>query len=287
MSSNAPKFTGFSFNAANVTPAAPLEPIPAGDYNVEMTDGEIVPTADGSGKRFKFELTVLDGEFKGRKIFDGFNIENKSAKAQEISHQQLSAMCHATGVIQFDDVQQLFGKPFVAKIGFVGATADKDDPSKTYDPKNTYKGARWDNKNAAPAGVPAGAPAWLKKPGAAPAPAASTPAPAKAAAPAKPAAAAPTKPKPAAAPAKPKVERKFFVFISDDEMPLKTEAEVAAMIAEGMPGDTQLSLADAEGGFVEGNGWKPASACEIGAAEAPTAATPAGAPVTPPWLKRK
>lgn len=287
--SNAPKFTGFSFNAANVAPAAPLDPVPAGDYNVTITDAEIAPTANGAGKRLKFELTIADGEFANRKIWDGLNIENPSAKAQEISHQQLSAICHATGVIQFDDVQQLFGKPFVAKIGFEQARVDKEDPTKTYDARNTFKGARWDKAAAPAAQLPGNAPSWLKKPGAAPAPAASTPA--AAAAPAKPAgpakAAAPAKPKAAAAPAKPKVERKFFVFISDDDMPLKTEAEVATMLADGMPGDTMLSLADAQGGFVEANGWTPASSHNIGAAAAPAAATPAGEPVTPPWLKKK
>ncbi len=304
MSSNTTKFTGLSFDASKVEPAKPLEPVPAGTYPVTMTDGEVKPTADGSGKRFNFELTIADGDFSGRKIFDGLNIENKSAKAQEISQQQLSAICHATGVIQLQDIQQLFGIPFLAKIGFEDRRQDAQDASKWYDARNTFKGAK-PMESGAPAPSGAALPGWTApKAGGAPAPAASPATPpwlaGKAAAPAAPAAApvaaaaaaAPAKPKgpaapaPKPAPAAAKKERKFFVFISADEMPLKTETEVAAMLAQGMPVDTQLSLADKDDGFDEAAGWKPASQQAIGAATPPAAATPAGAPVAPPWLRK-
>lgn len=298
------KFTGLNFDASKVEPAKPLDPVPAGTYPVTITDGEIKPTNDGSGKRFNFELTIADGDFRGRKIFDGLNIENKSAKAQEISQQQLSAICHATGVIQLQDIQQLFAIPFLAKIGFEDRRQDKEDENKWYDARNTFKGAKpldgaapapsgaalpnWAGKPAAGSPAPAAAPAtppWLAGKAAAPAaPAAASVAAAAASAPAKPKGPAAPAAKPAPAPAK--AERKFFVFVSADDMPLKNETEVAAMLAQGMPVDTQLSLADKDGGFDEAAGWKPASQQGIGAATPPAAATPAGAPVAPPWLRK-
>ena len=199
--SNQPKFTAFSFDASQVQPAAPLEAIPAAFYNVAVTDGEIVPTKDGSGERLTLELTVLDGDFKGRKVFDGLNIKNKNPQAQEIAWQQLSAICHATGVLRLTDVQELYNKPFSAKIGYEGNRTDPQT-GQTYEARNTFKGAKpLAAGAAAPAGVPGAvrapaasvpAPGWVVAPGATPA-----------AAPAQPAAplpAAPTVP-PFAAPA--------------------------------------------------------------------------------------
>lgn len=180
--SNQPKFTAFSFDASQVKPSAPLEAIPAAFYNVAVTDGEIVPTKDGSGERLTLELTVLDGDFKGRKIFDGLNIKNKNPQAQEIAWQQLSAICHATGVLRLTDVQELYNKPFSAKIGYEGNRTDPQTGA-TYEARNTFKGAKPLNAGTtAPAGgMPAAAPA-----GGMPAP--------SWAAPAKPATAAPTQP---------------------------------------------------------------------------------------------
>lgn len=312
MANNAPKFTGLSFDASKVAPAVPLEPVPADNYTVTLTDGEVVPTADGSGERLKFELTIMDGPFKGRKVWDGLNIKNQSAKAQEIAHQQLSAICYATGVINLQDVQQFYGRPFTAKIGLDPRRQDANDAEKWYDPRNTFKGAKpLDGGAAAPGAVAmssgAPVPAWLNKPapgaapaaGAAPANApwlkAPAAAPAQAAAPAAapvaaPAASAPTKPKgpaaPKAAAPAPKVERKFFVFIGENEMPLKSEAEVAEMLSQGMPAETQVSLADKDGGFDDAAGWHPTTKYAIGNAAPPPASTPAGAAVVPPWMRK-
>jgi len=292
MSVNTQKFTGFSFNAAAVAPSQPLDPVPGDDYQLMITDGEIKPTANGSGKRMVLEFTIADGPFKGRKIFDGLNVENASAQAQEIAQQQLSAICHATGVIQLTDIQQLFNKVFTGKIGLDPKRADKDDPSKIYEARNTFKGARLakDSVVTPASGLPAGAalPAWAAKPGGTAAPAtpaapASTKAPAAPAAPAAAKApAAPPAPKPPA-PAAPAAKR-YFVYLGDGDIPLKTEAELATMIEQGMPNATQVSLAGPDGGFVDANGWVAVDTVKL-AVNPPNAATPAGQPVKPAWAR--
>ena len=201
--SNQPKFTAFNFDASQVKPSAPLEAIPAGFYNVAVTDGEIVPTKDGSGERLTLELTVLDGDFKGRKIFDGLNIKNKNPQAQEIAWQQLSAICHATGVLRLTDVQELYNKPFSAKIGYEGNRTDPQT-GQTYEARNTFKGAKPLNAGTAPTGAaPAAAPAGGMPAGGMPAPSWAAPAKPATAAPAQPAAPLPSAPTvpPFAAPA--------------------------------------------------------------------------------------
>lgn len=295
-----PKFTGFAFDASTITPAAPLEPVPIDYYTVVISDGEIKPTGDGSGKLFAFELTIMEGPFAKRKVFDRLNIENPSAQAQEIAQQQLSAICHSIGVIRFTDVQELFNKPFIAKVGLDPKREDPDQPGKWYEARNNFKGAKPVNGAALPGAVAPGAagaapapnvaktpavtPPWVKPAAAAapaPMPTATAPAPAAAApvtaaivpgggpkkGPKKPGAAAP-------------VEKKYFVYFDDNNMPLKTETEIRAMLAQGMPDTTMLNP---EAG--PDDDWKPASEFGLKLAPAAAAAPAGGGAALPPWMR--
>lgn len=279
--SNNQKFTAFQFDATQVAPSAPLEPVQAGFYNVAITDGEVVPTADGSGQRFKFELTILDGDCKGRKVWDGLNIANKSAQAQEIAHQQLSAICHATGTFRLTDVQELYNKPFTAKVGFEG---QRTDPAtgQTYEARNTFKGAKPLTNGAAPAGAPANgaapggipAPAWVKPAGSAPSAAPATPA--------APLPAAPTQPPfptaPAAAPSAPRPPAPAPVQYRDEL--------VMTAKANGMTkADFVASDAAWTDALLISEGYAEMKKVPVTPA-APVAQTPAGAPVAP-WLTKK
>lgn len=321
--SNAQKFTALPqvFDASTVAPQQPMEAIPGGWYNAEITDGEVKASGDGTGIRMELEWTALDGPYKGRKVWDGLNIQNNSVKAQEIAQQQLSAICHATGVIRLQDVQELFRKPHQIKVDieggrYVGPGNELLDPQppvgspppagcKYYEPRNRFRAAKALG-DGAPVATSAGpAPAWAKAPApAAAAPAAApaavapttppwgakpgTPAPAPATtAPAAATPAAPASPKGPKGPKATKVkERKFHVFMPDGTVSApKPESEVAAMLAQGMPPETMLNL---EGGGDDD--WKPAAEFNVGApapsAAAPAPAAVAGAPVPPPWARK-
>ena len=52
-----------------------FDPIPAGEYIVKITNSDIVKTKDGAGKYISLEYTVIQGEFKGRKIWQNLNDE--------------------------------------------------------------------------------------------------------------------------------------------------------------------------------------------------------------------
>jgi hypothetical protein len=104
------------FNAEAVAPQQSFDPLPAGDYLAYITDSEIVPTKDGTGQRLKLRWDVIDGPMKGRVVFDGLNIVNKNPVAEEIAQRMLSGLCHATGVTQLQDTQQLHGIPVVIKV---------------------------------------------------------------------------------------------------------------------------------------------------------------------------
>ena len=132
------------FNAATVDPQQSYDPLPDAWYTVLMTKSEMKPTKDGSGAYLETELTVQDQAYKGRKIFYRLNLKNSNPVAQEIAYKQLSAICHAVGVIQCEDSQQLHGLPFKVKV-----VVKKDDSGK-YDPSNEVKAIKSVNEDGAP-----------------------------------------------------------------------------------------------------------------------------------------
>jgi hypothetical protein len=184
-----------NFDASQVAPSEALEAIPAGWYNAQMTASEMKPTSDGTGAYLQAEFTVLSGDYAGRKLFDRINLQNKNPVAVEIGYKTLSAICHAIGVIQVQDSQQLHGRPLQLKVSLRAAGPGAD--GKHYEASNEVKGYKGvDGAGVPTAGASAGgAPSWAPQapaqqaaPQYAPPPAA---APQQWAPPAQPAAAAP------------------------------------------------------------------------------------------------
>lgn len=86
---------------------------------------------------------IAEGAFQGRKIWDRLNVQNTNKQAEEIAHKQLSAVCHAVGVLQVRDSAELHNRP--CKIGVIR----KADPG--YQPSNEVK--RYNSIGGAPAPV--------------------------------------------------------------------------------------------------------------------------------------
>lgn len=115
------------FDAKTVKPNEAFEPLPAGWYNARIINSEAKPTKDNESGYLLMELEIIDGDHKGRKVFDRLNLWNKSTQATEIAHRQLSAYCHATGVFILQDSVQLHGIPLKIKLSV--RTQDGYDPS--------------------------------------------------------------------------------------------------------------------------------------------------------------
>lgn len=151
-----------NFDASQVAPSEALEAIPAGWYTAQMTASVMKPTADGTGAYLQAEFTVLGGEYAGRKLFDRINLQNKNPVAVEIGYQTLSAICHAVGVIQVQDSQQLHGRPLQLKVSLRAAGPGAD--GKYYEASNEVKGYKAADAGAPMAGAPVGgAPAWANQ----------------------------------------------------------------------------------------------------------------------------
>lgn len=146
-----------NFDARTVQPAAPLEPLPTGWYNVKIVAAETKPTSKNNGDYYlEIQLEVLDGQYVGRKVYDRMNLKNENQTAQEIAWRTLSAICHATGVLQVRTPQDLFGLPMQARVVSKPAQTVGE---KTYDASNDVKGYKACDK--APG---AGAPAFASAP---------------------------------------------------------------------------------------------------------------------------
>lgn len=185
---------GCTFDATTVAPQQAFEPIPAGWYAAMIDDSEMRPTKDGSGAYLLLHFKILEGQYANRKVFARLNLHNRNETAVNIAQQQLSAICHAIGVFQVADSQQLHGKPMQIKVKYVAAEGN-------YEASNDVSGYKaYGETTAQPAAMPAPAPAAPTAAPAAPSYAAPQVAPAPAAPVAAPQA-APVAAAPVAAPA--------------------------------------------------------------------------------------
>lgn len=112
-------FLGRKFNENTVEPSTSREPIPAGEYLMATESSEVADTSKNDGsKMLKFTFSVLDGQFKGRKVFVNLNLWNKNKVASEIGWRELGDLCRACGYYRdLEDTSALNGLPFRAKIG--------------------------------------------------------------------------------------------------------------------------------------------------------------------------
>lgn len=138
-----------NFDASQVDPQQSFEPIPAGWYNMMIVESEMKPTSNGQGTYLQLSLKVVDGQYAGRQVFDRLNLQNQNPVAAEIAYRRLSAYCHATGVIQVQDSQQLHGIPLKARVSV------RTDSTGQYDPSNEIKVVKHINEETGTTAAPA------------------------------------------------------------------------------------------------------------------------------------
>jgi hypothetical protein len=118
-----------NFDASQVAPnAGNPEPVPAGWYNAQIDESEMKPTKGGDGTYLQLRFVIVDGNYANRKVYARLNLRNANPVAQEIAYGELSAICHAVGVMQLQDSQQLHGQPMKIKLN-VSPGQDGYDPS--------------------------------------------------------------------------------------------------------------------------------------------------------------
>jgi hypothetical protein len=104
------------FNAHEVDPRSPFDPLPAGKYLAVITESEIKPTKSSTGSYLKLTFEILEGDYKGRKLWAQLNLENPNETAVKIARAELSAICHAVGVMQPQDSTDLHDLPLTITV---------------------------------------------------------------------------------------------------------------------------------------------------------------------------
>lgn len=165
-----------NFNARSVEPSTgQADAIPAGWYNALIESSENKPTKDGSGAMLVLTFKVVDGAYAGRKLFSRLNLQNNNPQAVEIAYKDLSAICHAVGVLDVADSAQLHNLPMKLKVSLKPARQDRNAQTGAvvdYEASNDIKAYKNINEQVGTTGaVPAGftAPPAFGAPPAAPA----------------------------------------------------------------------------------------------------------------------
>lgn len=104
------------FDASQVPEQQEFAAVPAGQYVAIATASAFKPTKNGQGEFLQFDFEIIDGEFKGRKLWARLNLRNRNATAVDIAQRELGAICRAVGVIKPNDSAELHGKPILLTV---------------------------------------------------------------------------------------------------------------------------------------------------------------------------
>lgn len=154
----------FDYDDTNLEPASTLDAIPAGKYQVVLIDcSDKTPAKSGNGFFLKLTFEVISGEYKGRKLFQNYNLWHTNAQAQEIARREIKALKIAVGLPGARNPQELFNLPCTAKVKLVAASGD-------YDARNEIRGFMpkespvYTSGNSTPASASTPAtPPWMRK----------------------------------------------------------------------------------------------------------------------------
>jgi len=88
------------------------------DFNANNVDPatEMKSTKSGKGQYLELEFTVLEGDCRGRKVWDRLCLSHTNDLTQKIARGKLSAICRAVGVMQPRDSVELHNLPLVVTV---------------------------------------------------------------------------------------------------------------------------------------------------------------------------
>ncbi len=105
-----------NFNANEVEPNVGFEPVPADKYIAMITASQMKPTKNGDGSYLELEMTVLEGSYKDRKVWDRLCLTHSNPQTVKIARGNLSAICRAVGILQPKDSCELHNIPMCITV---------------------------------------------------------------------------------------------------------------------------------------------------------------------------
>lgn len=151
-------FADLNFDATTVEPDAGYDVLPVGWYNAAIDESEMKPTSSGTGTYLKLRFNILDGQYAGRKVYTQLNLKNENPQTVEIAQKQLSAICHAVGVLKPSKSEELHGLPLKIKLKYVAATGQYSEKNEIASYKSKDEAVDMAGGDAGAAAFGAGAP---------------------------------------------------------------------------------------------------------------------------------
>lgn len=104
---------------------AKIEALPKGRYRVLISGSEGKASASG-GRYLSLIFDIIEGDFKGRKIWHNFNMQNANAEAVRIGKSDLKALLDAIGHVEPIEYENEFHKLIQDKVLVVEVKHEKD-----------------------------------------------------------------------------------------------------------------------------------------------------------------
>jgi len=129
----------FNMAAINYVPGSEdpqsFDDLPAGEYAVMIVGSEQKDTADRTGQFISLEHLIIEGQFKGRKLFNNLNLWNRNETAVKMARGTLESICRAQSRIEaVGDTTELHNIPMIVKVSYnlqrkdkTGAMIDLDE----------------------------------------------------------------------------------------------------------------------------------------------------------------
>ena len=132
------------FNAHEIDPNPGFEPVPAGRYLAVIVDSKTKATKNGAGEYLELAFEIVDGQFKGRKVWERLTIKHTNEMTVRIAKGNLSAVCRAVSVMQPRDSVELHNIPLTIVVGLKKRedTGDMTNVVKAFEKRDAGTGPR-------------------------------------------------------------------------------------------------------------------------------------------------
>lgn len=144
------------FNANDVDPNVGFEPVPAGKYLAVIVDSRTKQTKNGAGEYLQLEFEIVDGPYKGRKVWERLTLRHPNETTVKIAKANLSAICRAVGVMKPNDSVELHGIPLTVVVGL----KKREDNGEMTNVVKAFE--RRETASVRPSAVSGSAPPWKR-----------------------------------------------------------------------------------------------------------------------------
>ena len=127
----------FDFDTEKIDTTSTFEVLPIGTYIVVITLAEKVPTKKGDGELMNLRMQVVDGPFKDRVLFHGFNVKNPNQQCVEISKKGIATMLAAIKTPNPQKFYDMYEKPFQVVVKHESYNGEPKARVKRFEPVGT------------------------------------------------------------------------------------------------------------------------------------------------------